>query len=130
MACDSGVNIVDVSNPSSWGTVPPTPISYAVATAVNEVRVSGTTAYLAAGSSGLIVLDVTTPALPVLVDAYATGMDARDVQVIGTVAYVADGANGLKIFDVSALLATGPDRHLRHAWLRRQREGLGRHRAR
>ncbi|MHB1034819.1 MAG: Ig-like domain-containing protein [Pirellulales bacterium] len=65
-----------------------------------DVAVSGTFAYVADGSAGLQILDVSDPAAPVRLGAYDT-LDARDVAVFGTLAYVADGTAGLQILDVT-----------------------------
>jgi len=74
----------------------------------NRVYVARTYAYIAAGSDGLVIVDVKNPETPTIYQTYtADGQlnDARDV-VIGTTnatlfAYVADGANGLKIIQLT-----------------------------
>ncbi len=67
----------------------------------NNVDVSGDYAYVAAGSAGLQVVDVTDRAAPRIVGALDTPGNALDVRVVGTRAYVADGSAGLRIIDVS-----------------------------
>jgi len=64
------------------------------------VVVAGNLAYVADGSVGLQVIDVSNPMAPVRVGGYDTGGDALDVAVAGGIAYVADGG-GLEIIDVS-----------------------------
>ncbi|MHB1035357.1 MAG: Ig-like domain-containing protein [Pirellulales bacterium] len=64
------------------------------------VALSGTVAYVADGSAGLVILDVTNPAAPVRLGGRSAG-NALDVAVAGTTAYVAGGASGLVIIDVT-----------------------------
>ena len=72
----------------------------------------GATAYVADGSSGLQVIDVSDPLNPSLLGLLDTAGTARDVTLSanGAIAYVADGSSGLQIVDVSnpsALLLLG-----------------------
>jgi hypothetical protein len=67
--------------------------------------VSGQYAFVAAGSSGLRVVDVSDPAHPTVVGGIDTPGDARDVRLAGNLAFVADGANGLVTIDVTQPLA-------------------------
>ncbi|MDO8880914.1 MAG: cell wall-binding repeat-containing protein [Coriobacteriia bacterium] len=65
------------------------------------VAVSGTTAYVADGSYGLRIIDVSDPAAPAILGTYDTPAWAYDVAVSGTTAYVADHESGLQVIDVS-----------------------------
>ena len=65
------------------------------------VAVVGTLAYVADGTSGLRVIDVSDPALPVELGFLDTPDFAQGVSVVGTLAYVADGFSGLRVIDVS-----------------------------
>lgn len=67
----------------------------------NGVFVTGNLAYVAEGSDGLQVIDVSNPAAPVRVGGFNTIGKAISVQVMGTLAYVADGDAGLQVIDVS-----------------------------
>ena len=69
----------------------------------NRVFVSRTYAYVAAGSEGLVIVDVEKPEEPKVFlrfDAEGTLDDTKDVAIATTnaslFAYVADGKNGLK----------------------------------
>ncbi len=64
---------------------------------------AGSYAYVADGSSGLQVIDVSNPASPTLAGSYDTPDYAFGVFVAGSYAYVADRETGLLIFDVSGL---------------------------
>ena len=65
------------------------------------VAVFGHYAYVAAGSSGLFVLDISDPAAPVLAGSYDTPGQALGVTVAGNYAYVANGSDGLLVLDIS-----------------------------
>ncbi len=65
------------------------------------VQVVGGTAYVAVGSSGLRVLDVSDPTNIAELGAFNTPDFAQDVQVVGGTAYVAGGFSGLRVLDVS-----------------------------
>ncbi|HEX6397418.1 MAG TPA: Ig-like domain-containing protein, partial [Steroidobacteraceae bacterium] len=66
-----------------------------------DVDVNGNHAFIAAGSAGLVVVDVSNAAVPVIAATLAT-TDAQGVRVKDGKAYVADGAAGVKVIDVSA----------------------------
>ena len=65
------------------------------------VSAVGTRAYVADLASGLRVIDVSNPALPVELGFLDTPDNAIGVSVVGTLAYLADGASGLRVIDVS-----------------------------
>jgi hypothetical protein len=67
----------------------------------NNVDVSGNFAYVAAGSAGLQVVDVTDRRAPRIVGSLNTPGNANDVRVVGNRVYVADGVAGLQIIDVT-----------------------------
>ncbi|MFY9824739.1 MAG: hypothetical protein WAM82_25400, partial [Thermoanaerobaculia bacterium] len=66
----------------------------------NGVAVDGSYAYVAAGLTGLWVIDVSQLSTPQIVGHYDTAGNANAVRVAGGFAYVADGANGLAVVDV------------------------------
>ena len=67
----------------------------------NNVDVAGDYAYIASGSAGLVVVDVTNRSAPAIVATLDTPGNANDVRVSNGIAYVADGSAGLQIIDVS-----------------------------
>ncbi|MHA7836807.1 MAG: hypothetical protein ACX98W_05030, partial [bacterium] len=74
-----------------------------------RVFVARTYAYVAAGSEGLVIVDVEKPEEPTVFlryDAEGRLNDARDVAVATTnaslYAYVADGRNGLKVIQLTS----------------------------
>jgi hypothetical protein len=66
----------------------------------SAVFVDGNRAFVADGASGLVIVDVSNSAAPVLLGSYDTPGDAKDVVVSGNYAFVADGGGGLQIVDV------------------------------
>ncbi|GEP42064.1 carboxypeptidase regulatory-like domain-containing protein [Brevifollis gellanilyticus] len=67
----------------------------------NAVAVQGSYAYVAAGASGLQVVDVSDPRNPVIVGSLDTPGNANDVRVSGNLAYVADGTAGLRVISIA-----------------------------
>ena len=67
----------------------------------NNVDISGNFAYVAAGATGLQIVNVSNKQAPVIVGSLDTAGNANDVVVVGNRAYVADGAAGLHIIDVT-----------------------------
>jgi hypothetical protein len=81
----------------------PTPMSFvSIPGFANSVDVSGDVAYVAAGSAGLQIVDVSNRMSPRLLASVALPGNANDVKVDGTRAYVAAGAAGLHIVDISS----------------------------
>lgn len=93
----------------SLGTVnsfTPTPLSFVpIPGFANNVDVSGNFAYVAAGATGLQIVNVANRTAPVVVASLATPGNANDVVIVGNRAYVADGSAGLRIIDVTNPLA-------------------------
>ena len=67
----------------------------------NNVDVLGDFAYVAAGSKGLVVVNVTDHKKPVIVGSLDTTGTGIDVRVVGNLAYLADGEAGLQIIDIT-----------------------------
>ncbi len=57
--------------------------------------------YVAKGTAGLQIFDVSNPSSPVLKGSYNTAGVAREVQVVGNIAYVTDGTRGLISLNVA-----------------------------
>jgi hypothetical protein len=66
-----------------------------------DVAVSGSYAYVADGSSGLEIIDVSNPSSPSFAGHWKTPSSANGVAVSGSYAYVADYIGSLEIIDVS-----------------------------
>jgi hypothetical protein len=58
-------------------------------------------AYIADGTNGLQIIDVTSSSVPVMKGVYTGANQAREVYVRGNYAYVADGTNGLRIINIT-----------------------------
>lgn len=101
-----GLKVVDVTHPDQPKIITDNTIELADA---HNVFVSRTYAYVAAGTDGLVIVDVTRPKAMKFHQRF-TGSgavsDARDVVVASTnaslFAYVADGAGGLKVVQLTS----------------------------
>ena len=67
----------------------------------NNVDIQGRYAYVAAGSAGLVVVDVSDRTAPHIVAQLDTHGTAVDLKVSGTTVYIADGEAGVQLIDVS-----------------------------
>jgi hypothetical protein len=95
---EGGLRVVDVSNaasPTLVGTLD-------VGGSAEAVRVVGSYAYVAAAASGLRVVDVSDPHLPVEVSglSWSAAWSALDLDVVAGRAYLL-GARSLRVIDVS-----------------------------
>ncbi len=79
----------------------PTESRYVTPRFAYGVQIVGNIAYVAEGTSGLTILNITTPSNPILIGVYDTSGEARGIQVVGTTAYVADWTCGLQIINVA-----------------------------
>lgn len=64
------------------------------------VVVEGDLAYLAIGTAGLRVMDVSEPSFPTIISDYDTDF-AYDLAIAGDIAYLADGDAGIMAFDIT-----------------------------
>jgi hypothetical protein len=106
-ACDEeGVKVLDVTDLAK-----PVPVALMRLPEVHNIYLARGYAYVAAGSHGLMILDITTPDKPKLDQVYNAGgciNDLHDVKLGITYntefAYLADGKNGVRVVQL-----TGPD---------------------
>jgi hypothetical protein len=75
--------------------------SVAIPGFANAVAVNGNYAYVAAGATGLQIVNTANKANPTLVGTVDTPGNANGVAVAGNFAYVADGAAGLQIINIA-----------------------------
>ncbi len=68
---------------------------------VQDVQTVGNRAYLALGTGGLAIYDVSDPASPRPLGGTATPGISTSIQIVGNLAYVADGPIGMRILDIS-----------------------------
>jgi hypothetical protein len=109
IAAADGETTVTVRNNGFSATAPVTITSFTGGTvsetypvgAANDVALSGTLLFIAAGSEGLQIMSVANPASPSLLATVATRGNGNDVAFRGNFAYLADGSGGLQIIDVS-----------------------------
>lgn len=99
MSRDSGglLSVFDIADPTDLSLA-----GEAMLPAIPQgLALAGSTAYLAAGSSGLLVVDITSPAAPVPVTTLALPGQARSVALAGEYALVAAGSAGVRVVDIS-----------------------------
>jgi hypothetical protein len=75
--------------------------SIAIPGTAEDVDVNGDHAYVAAGTAGLQVVDISDRHLPTIIGSADTPGSALAVQVSEDFAYVADAGSGIRIFDIS-----------------------------
>ena len=107
-AAADGTCTVTVTNGDAQVLVPvtvdsvPRPLSFVpIPGSAKNVDVSGDFAYVAAGASGLQVVNVSDRSNPVIVGAADTTGTANDVKVVGSTAFIADGSAGLSLVNVT-----------------------------
>jgi hypothetical protein len=87
---------IDIQNPASMNLIETQPWSD-----LYGLDVQGELLYLADGTYGIYVRNISDPYNPFTVDSIVTPGSARDVLVDGGLAYVADDTAGVTILDVS-----------------------------
>ena len=108
---ETGLRIVDISDPVHPKEASFLPLRIQTADDVLPARAEGVAVangyvYLAAGTAGLRVVDVSEPAAPAEVGLYDTPGRADNLTMAGHYAYLADG--DLRILDVSDPTAPAP----------------------
>jgi hypothetical protein len=90
--------VFDISNPTH-----PTEVSgnYEVINYAKSLQRINNQTYLAAGTAGLNLLDLSNPINPKSLGSFGMPSFAQAITLANTYAYVADIYNGLRIFDVS-----------------------------
>jgi len=93
-----GFVVFDVENPASLDQI----TNVAGYSQLLGIDIDGRLAYLADGSYGLYIQNITNPySLPPAIGHVDTPGNATDVLVDGEIAYLADGPSGVQIIDVS-----------------------------
>ncbi|WP_017444946.1 Ig-like domain-containing protein [Gayadomonas joobiniege] len=75
--------------------------SLSLSSSVKDNQVSGDYVYIAAGSSGLIVVDISDKQNPKEVASLDLEGDSSDVKVLGDYVYLATGSSGVQVINVS-----------------------------
>ncbi|MEX2161361.1 MAG: NosD domain-containing protein [Anaerolineales bacterium] len=91
----NAIGISDPAQPELLG------MSDAFSDAILDIAIYGKTAYVAAGSAGLHIIDISDPTRPTTLGAWSSSGFAEGVAVTGKAVYLADGDQGLRILDVS-----------------------------
>ena len=76
--------------------------SFTTVSTVHNLEADGNKLYIAAGTSGLAVYDVTNPGYPILTH-YPTDGDVRDTFIYGDRLFVSDAEEGLLVYDLDDL---------------------------
>lgn len=69
----------------------------------NAVYVEGSKAYVAAGTNGVFVYNISNPASPALLGSFNTAGEAKEIVASGNYIYVADGTGGFVMLDAGNL---------------------------
>ena len=88
-------NVTNPVNPVLTGTVE------GLGDSVQDVQVMGDLAFVAAGTAGLHIIDVSDPRQPFIISSYDTPGFANSLFVLDDYVYLAAGGAGLLIIDVS-----------------------------
>ena len=70
-----------------------------------KLRVNGPLAYVAAGTAGLMVIDISRPDWPRYMGTVNTGGNAKDLVISGNYLYLANGSAGLAVYDLTNRLS-------------------------
>ena len=99
LASESGLHVIDAITMQRIGHFETSGIAYDVTLSADERF-----AYISDGSSGLQIIDVSSPSSPTRVGTYNTAGSARGVNLSpdGQFAFVADGSYGIQAIDVLA----------------------------
>jgi hypothetical protein len=110
--CDrEGIKVLDVTDLAH-----PVPVSSLELHDAHNIYLARTYAYVAAGQQGMVILDITRPARPVIDQVYNAGGcidDLHDVKLgitnASEFAYLADGKNGLRVVQLTSAETPGND---------------------
>ncbi len=91
----TAVDISDPTKPIMLGKSAP------FADTVQDIFIQGKTAYVAAGSAGLQIVDISDPAKLKLLGSWQSPAFTEGIAVAGKTAFLANGAKGVSIIDIS-----------------------------
>ena len=97
VATGNGVRVIDISD----RTTPVQIANLLIGTAINDIKVRGDYAYLAADGAGLLIVDVKAPAYPQLISRLDFSGDAKDLTLYRGYALIAAADRGLVVADIS-----------------------------
>jgi hypothetical protein len=69
--------------------------TYTPQNTVEHIEISGTTAYLLEGTSGVEIVNIANPVTPVFLSTYNTPGNCFDLKIGNDIAYIADGTSGV-----------------------------------
>ena len=91
----TAVDFSDPTNPKMLGKSAP------FTDTIQDIVVQGKTAYVAAGSAGLKIVDVSDPSQLKLLGTWQSPAFAEGIAIAGKIAFLANGAKGISIIDIS-----------------------------
>lgn len=89
------VDISDPASPKMLGKTAP------FSDLIQDIVIQGKTAYVAAGSAGLQIVDISKPSQPIILASIRSPTFAEGIAILGKNAYLANGAKGISIFDIT-----------------------------
>src|SRR5262249_34248316 len=101
---DEGIKVLDITDPAH-----PKPVSKLELHEAHSIYIARTYAYVAAGSQGLVILDIENPAVPKIDQVYNDHGHIRDlhdvklaITYVSEFAYLADGHNGMHVVQLTS----------------------------
>jgi hypothetical protein len=101
LALDSVLFIIDASNPTLNPSSVKALSQIIVSNKISWINVANSKAYVTMRDSGLEIIDVSNPYIPVKMGSCHTGGSAYSVKVSGNYAYVGADTAGMKVIDIS-----------------------------
>jgi hypothetical protein len=100
VAADTGLRILDVSDPSQAFEVGRFDTNDVLGEIPQDIHVVGPVAYMPVWTSGMLVMDVSSPDDPLPLAAVATSYAIYKVATDGDTAYLAEGVEGVRVLDI------------------------------
>ena len=97
VATGNGLRVINISNRE----MPYEIASLLLGTQINDIKVRGNYAYLAANGAGLLTIDISVPTEPKFVGRMDIKGDALDIQLYRSFIFIAAGDKGLIVADIS-----------------------------
>jgi hypothetical protein len=93
LRCKDCINVYNISSPTR-------PTLYGqlnISNRIKDIEINDNVVYLTTDNQGVVILDISQPSQPVIIDTIDTPGDARNVFISGGHLYIADGYEGVRI---------------------------------